>query len=178
MSKNTLTPFLDEAAIATLVKRLGHEISNHYAGKVSQNSELLVLPTLKGAFLFGADLVRHITLPVQIDFIRVASYGSGTASSGAVRFLKDTEIDPAGRHVLVVDEIVDSGKTLDVVLKRIRDSAPLSLRVCSLLSKPSRREIEVQVDFLGQEVEDKFLVGYGLDYNERYRNSGSIHILS
>lgn len=137
---------------------------------MAPGEELLIVTTLKGAFFFAADLVREITVPVHLDFVRVASYGSGTKSSGTVRILKDLETSPEGKHVLIVDEIVDSGRTLQFLVNRVQADNPRTVKVCSLLSKPSRREVEIDVSYLGEEVEDKFLIGYGLDYAEKYRN--------
>jgi hypoxanthine phosphoribosyltransferase len=137
---------------------------------LKDDEDLLVIVTLKGAAFFAADLLRHIHVPLKVDFVRLASYGIGTKTSGTVRILKDIESQPTGQHVLVLDEIVDSGRTLQFLIERLRAASPASLRVGALLSKPSRREVEVKVDYLGTEVEDKFLVGYGLDWAERYRN--------
>ncbi len=170
-------PYLDSIEIESLVEKLAKKISDDYFNVVTPLDPLLIIVTLKGAMFFAADILRHISVPVCIDFVRLASYGSQTKSSGTVRFLKDIEIHPLNRHVLVLDEIVDSGRTLDFLVKRLLADSPKTLKVCALLSKPSRREIEVKVDYLGKEVEDKFLIGYGLDYNEKFRNLKDIYYL-
>lgn len=169
--------YLSAREIAELNRTLGETITRDYQAMLGPGEEILVVITLKGALFFGADLLRHIRVPARIDFVRLASYGSGTKSSGTVRILKDLETSPAGQHVLVLDEIVDSGRTLEFLLGRIRADHPKTVRLCALLSKPSRREVHVSVDYLGREVEDKFLVGYGLDFDERYRNLEDICVL-
>jgi len=173
-----LSPFMSKSRIEELVKSLGKQISQDYSKILSQDESLLVVVTLKGAMLFGSDLLREIKVPVELDFVRLASYGSGTKSSGAVRFLKDMECSPEGRHILVLDEIVDSGRTLAFLVEHLKAFSPKSLKLCSLLSKPSRREVQVHIDYLGTEIEDKFVVGYGLDFGEKYRNLPDICILS
>lgn len=175
MSK--LTPFLTAEQIDQLNDKLAADISRDYGKLLKADESLLVIVTLKGALFFAADLMRKITVPLKIDFVRLSSYGSGTKSSGTVRILKDIESSVAGQHVLVLDEIVDSGRTLHFLMDRLRAEKPASIRLGALLSKPSRREIEVDVQYLGREVEDHFLVGYGLDYAENYRNCGAIYIL-
>jgi len=169
--------FLTAEAIDALNTRLAKQISADYATLLAPGEDLLVIVTLKGALFFAADLMRKITVPVKIDFVRLSSYGSGTKSSGNVRILKDVETPPTGQHVLVLDEIVDSGRTLAFLFDRLKASNPASLRLGALLSKPSRREVPVAVDYLGQEVEDKFLVGYGLDHAENHRNHAAIYVL-
>lgn len=163
-------PFITSQEIDELNTKLAKMISQDYQKLLKPNEHLLVVITLKGALLFGADLVRKLTVPTHIDFVRLASYGSGTKSSGEVRFLKDIECSPEGKHILVLDEIIDSGRTWDFLKKRLGAANPQSLKICALLSKPSRREVDVSIDYLGREVEDKFLIGYGLDFNEDYRN--------
>ncbi|NBT58715.1 hypoxanthine phosphoribosyltransferase [bacterium] len=173
-----LSPFISKEQIASLNKKLGQQISKDYSGLLGPKESLLVVVTLKGAMIFGSDLIREITVPMELDFVRLASYGAGTKSSGAVRFLKDMESSPEGRHLLVLDEIVDSGRTLAFLTEHLKAFSPKSVRLCSLLSKPSRREIEVNLDYLGMEIEDKFVVGYGLDFGEKYRNLPEICILT
>lgn len=173
-----LKPFISEKEIIALNQTLGRKISEDYQKILGAKEKLLVVVTLKGAIIFGADLVRELSVPVEIDFVRLASYGSGTKSSGAVRFLKDIECSPEGRHILVLDEIVDSGRTLAFLLEHLQNSRPKSVRLCALLSKPSRREVTVPVDYLGREIPDEFVVGYGLDCNEEYRNLRDICILN
>jgi hypoxanthine phosphoribosyltransferase len=170
-------PFLTAQQIDSLNTKLAQTINEDYKKILAPNEHLLVVITLKGALLFGADLIRKLNIPVHVDFVRLASYGSGTKSSGEVRFLKDIESSPEGKHILVLDEIIDSGRTWDFLKKRIGAANPKSLKICALLSKPSRREIDVSIDYLGQEVEDKFLVGYGLDYNEDFRGQKDISYL-
>jgi hypoxanthine phosphoribosyltransferase len=168
---------LTAAQIQKLNEDLGKKISADYAKLIGPGEELLVVITLKGALLFAADLVRQITVPLAIDFVRLASYGTGTKSSGSVRFLKDLETSVEGRHVLILDEIVDSGRSMEFLLGRIEADNPKSVRIAALLSKPSRREVDVTVDYLGTEVEDRFLVGYGLDHGERHRHLPDIYAL-
>lgn len=177
MAESQLHPSISQAKIQALVKTLAAKISEDYKTLLEPNEDLLFVITLKGALFFGADLVRNISVPSQIDFVRLSSYGKGTQSSGTVRFLKDLEASPQGRHVLIVDEIVDSGRTLQFLRKHIEASNPKSVRICSLLSKPARREVDVVVEYLGAQVEDRFLVGYGLDHAERYRNLPDIYEL-
>lgn len=165
-----LEPFLTADKIDALNQKIAERINQDYAHLAKDKRELFVIVTLKGAMFFASDLLKKITVPLRLDFVRLASYGSGTKSSGTVRILKDIESTPEGQDVLVLDEIIDSGRTLHFLFDRLNAQNPRSLKLCALLSKPSRREIEVKVDYLGQEVEDKFLVGYGLDFNEQYRN--------
>jgi len=169
-----LVPYLDRAKTESLNKELGRRISEDFKMLLAPDESVLAVVTLKGAMFFGADVLRHVTIPMELDFVRLTSYGAGTSTSGQVRILKDIESSPEGRHVLLLDEIVDSGRTLDFLSSRIRAQAPKSVKIAALLSKPSRREVHVAVDYVGLEVEDKFLVGYGLDLAERYRNLDGI----
>jgi hypoxanthine phosphoribosyltransferase len=137
----------------------------------------LLICVLKGAFVFLADLTRQLEMRHEVDFMEVSSYGAGTKSSGVVRILLDLEQNIEGRHVLVVEDIVDSGRTLQYITRNLQTRRPASLRVCALLSKPSRREVDVPLDFVGFEVPDEFVVGYGLDYAEEYRNLPFIGVL-
>lgn len=168
MSK--LNRIFSRSDIAELNQKLGKRINEDYKPLLGNDKELLVVITLKGACLFGADLIRELTIPTQLDFIRVASYGAGTQTSGNVVLKKDLEQGVEGKHVLIVDEIVDSGFTLSFLLDHFKSHNPLSLKVCALLDKKSRRKVPVEVDYIGREVDDLFLVGYGLDFGERYRN--------
>jgi hypoxanthine phosphoribosyltransferase len=147
------------------VAELGREVSSDYAGK-----DLLLVGVLKGAIFFLSDLMRHIDVPCEVDFMAVASYGSATESSGVVRILKDLDIAIEGRHVLIVEDIVDSGLTLQYLLRSLRTRNPASLEVCALLTKPSRREVDLPARYIGFEIPDKFAIGYGLDHAEKYRN--------
>jgi hypoxanthine phosphoribosyltransferase len=152
-------------ALQTRVADLAAAISRDYAGK-----RLLLVCVLKGAVFFLSDLMRHIDIPVEVDFMAVASYGSATDSSGVVRILKDLDMPLEGRDVLIVEDIVDSGLTLQYLLRNLGSRNPTSLEVCSLLTKPSRRKVDLPVRYVGFEIPDRFVVGYGLDYDERYRN--------
>ena len=147
------------------VRQLGAEISRDYAGK-----DLLLIGVLKGAVFFLADLMRHIEVPCEVDFMAVASYGSATDSSGVVRILKDLDAAIEGRDVLIVEDIVDSGLTLQYLLRTLQAREPASLEVCALLTKPERRKVDLPTRYVGFEIPDKFAIGYGLDYAERYRN--------
>lgn len=147
------------------VAELGEEISRDYAGR-----SLLLIGVLKGAVFFLSDLMRFIDIPVEVDFMAVASYGSATDSSGVVRILKDLDVVIAGRDVLIVEDIVDSGLTLQYLLRNLGSRDPSSLEVCALLTKPERRKVDLPTRYVGFEIPDRFVVGYGLDYAERYRN--------
>lgn len=172
-----LLPFLTESAIEALNDRLAEQINKDYSQIMQPGEELVVVITLKGALYFAADLLRLIKIPTRVDFVRLSSYGQGTTSSGNVQLVQDLTEPVKGRHFLVLDEIVDSGRTLAFLFERIERQDPKSLKLCSLLSKPSRREVDVKIHYLGREVEDQFLVGYGLDYGERYRSLKEIYIL-
>jgi hypoxanthine phosphoribosyltransferase len=147
------------------VAELGKQIARDYAGK-----PLLLVGVLKGAVFFLSDLMRHIDIPVEVDFMAVASYGSATDSSGVVRILKDLDAAIEGRDVLIVEDIVDSGLTLQYLMRNLGSRNPRTLEVCALLVKPARRKVELPTRYVGFEIEDRFVVGYGLDYAERYRN--------
>ena len=147
------------------IKQMADQIAIDYEGK-----DLLLIGVLKGAFLFLADLMRHLDTGCEVDFMAVASYGSATQSSGVVRILKDLDAPLEGRHVLIVEDIVDSGLTLQYLLRTLEARGPASLEVCALLTKPSRRTVDLPVRYTGFEIPDKFAIGYGLDYAERYRN--------
>ncbi len=144
---------------------IGAEISKDYEGR-----EILLVCVLKGAVLFVSDLMRQITVPCEIDFMAVSSYGSATRSSGVVRILKDLDGSIEGKHVLIVEDIIDSGLTLQYLLRNLRSRNPASLEICSLLTKPSRREVEIPIAYTGFELPDRYAVGYGLDLAQRYRN--------
>ena len=150
------------------VVELGEEISRDYRTRPSQ--PLLLVGVLKGAVFFLSDLMRHVGIPVEIDFMAVASYGSATDSSGVVRILKDLDAAIEGRDVLIVEDIVDSGLTLQYLLRNLGSRNPRTLEVCALLVKPERRKVELPTRYVGFEIADRFVVGYGLDYAERYRN--------
>lgn len=163
---------LSAAKIAQRVKELAAEISSEYAGR-----RVTLICVLKGAVVFASDLMRHLDIPVEIDFIAVSSYGSETASSGAVRILKDLDSSIRGKELLIVEDIVDTGLTLDYICKNLLSRKPKSLKVVTLLDKPARRRVEFIPDFCGFEIPDRFVVGYGLDFNEDYRQLPGIYVL-
>lgn len=163
---------LSEEELRQRVRELGEEISKEYAGK-----EILMIGVLRGAVMFMADLARAITVPVMIDFMAVSSYGTSTSSSGIVRILKDLDEEVAGKHVLIVEDIIDSGLTLSYLVDNIKSRQPASVRICTLLNKPERRKVDLEVNYNGFVVPDEFVVGYGLDYAEKYRNLPFIGIL-
>lgn len=156
---------IPEDVLQGRVRELAADISRDYAGR-----ELLVIGVLKGAVLFIADLVRHLEVPVEMDFMAVSSYGASTHSSGVVRILKDLDVPIAGRDVLVVEDVIDSGLTLTYLLKNLASRDPASLELCTLLAKPRRRRLSLEVKYVGFELADQFVVGYGLDHDERHRN--------
>jgi hypoxanthine phosphoribosyltransferase len=147
------------------VRELGAEISRDYAGR-----DLLMIGVLKGAVLFLADLMRELTVPCEVDFMALSSYGSATDSSGVVRILKDLDSSIEGRHVLLVEDIIDSGLTLHYLLRNLRARNPASLEVCALLTKPARRRVDLPVRYVGFEIPNRFAIGYGLDHAQRHRN--------
>jgi hypoxanthine phosphoribosyltransferase len=163
---------IDEDRLQSRIRELGNELSADYAGR-----ELLLVGVLKGAVFFMADLMRSLTVPCEIDFMAISSYGASTDSSGVVRILKDLDINIEGRHVLVVEDIIDSGLTLSYLLRNLESRDPASLEICALLTKPERREIDVPVRYVGFEIPNKFVIGYGLDFAERYRNLPYVGVL-
>jgi len=154
------------------ISELGAEISADYEGR-----ELLLVGVLKGAVFFMADLMRRISVSCEIDFMAISSYGASTDSSGVVRILKDLDLNIDGRHVLVVEDIIDSGLTLSYLLRNLESREPASLEICALLTKPERREIDVPVKYIGFEIPNRFVIGYGLDFAERYRNLPYVGVL-
>ena len=164
---------ISQEEIIAKIKELGQQISKDY----SQDQELIVVGILKGAIIFLSDLVREINLPIALDFMAVSSYGTGTESSGAVRILKDLERDVENKHVLIVEDIVDTGLTLKYLLDNLHARKPASVKTCTMLDKPSRRLVDVTVNYNGFSIPDKFVVGYGLDYGENYRNLPYIAVL-
>jgi hypoxanthine phosphoribosyltransferase len=154
-----------EERLAARVRELAAEISADYAGR-----DLLLVGVLKGAVFFLSDLMRHLDIPVEVDFMAVASYGSATKSSGVVRILKDLDAVIEGRDVLIVEDIVDSGLTLQYLLRNLAGRNPRTLEVCALLVKPERKKVELPARYVGFEIPNRFAIGYGLDYGERYRN--------
>jgi hypoxanthine phosphoribosyltransferase len=164
---------IDSSSLQARVQQLGEQITRDY----SANPPLLV-GVLKGSLVFLADLMRAIPLPVSYDFVAISSYGAETQTTGQVRLLKDLDSPIHDRHVLVVEDIYDTGLTLSYLLGQLRQRAPASLRVCTLLAKPARRQVDIEIAYCGFEIPDRFVVGYGLDYAERYRNLPFIAVLN
>jgi len=163
---------VDEVSIRKRVRELGDVINREYARK-----DLLLVSVLKGSIIFMADLIRAITIPHEIDFMATSSYGAGVTSSGVVRILKDLNSSIEGRNVVVVEDIIDSGHTLSYLLRILQERRPASLRIMTLLDKPERREVDIHVDWVGFSIPNEFVVGYGLDYDEIYRNLPFIGVL-
>jgi hypoxanthine phosphoribosyltransferase len=164
---------VDEKSLQTRVRELGREISADY-----KDSDLILICVLKGGVAFLTDLMRNITIPHEIDFLAISSYGAGQReSTGAVRLLMDLKADIAGRDVLIIEDIVDSGQTMEYLLRTLGARQPASLRICTLLSKPSRRVVDVPLDYVGFEIPNEFVLGYGLDLDEKYRNLPYVAVL-
>lgn len=172
MQEHISKVLISEEELRKKVAELGEEITNDYRGK-----DLLIIGIFKGAVPFLADLIRHIDIPLRYDFMAVSSYGSATRSSGAVRILKDLDTSVEDMHVLIVEDIVDTGLTLKYLKENLIRRHPKSLKIVTLLDKPERREVEVQPDYNGFVIPNEFVVGYGLDYNEIFRNLPYIGIL-
>jgi hypoxanthine phosphoribosyltransferase len=164
---------IDEDAIGLRISELAQQIE---AESIAYD-DLLLICVLKGGYMFLADLSRKMTRPHSIDFMGISSYGAGTRSSGAVQIIMDLKAPIVDRHVLVVEDIIDSGRTLDYLRRSLLARSPASLHICTLLNKPARREIDVPVDYIGFDIPDEFVVGYGLDFNELYRNLPHIAVL-
>jgi hypoxanthine phosphoribosyltransferase len=158
--------------LAHRVRELGERISADYEGR-----DLFLVGVLKGAVFFLSDLMRHLQVPCEVDFMAVASYGSSTDSSGVVRILKDLDASIEGREVLIVEDIVDSGLTLSYLLRTLQARAPASLEVCALLTKPERRKVDLPIKYVGFEIPNRFAIGYGLDHGERFRNLPYVAVL-
>ncbi len=167
-----LIPFLKKDEIAEMVAAVAQRLSSDY-----KDSEFVVIGVLKGAFMFVSDLVRGLTIPVEVDFVRVSSYGDAASSSGTIRMTKELELDIKGKDVLIVEDIIDTGLTLDYIVNYVKSFSPKSVRICALLDKRERRMSDVPVDYACCIVEKGFLVGYGLDYAEKYRNLPEIYDL-
>ena len=163
---------IDEATLQARIAELGAEITEDYAGR-----DVLLIGVLKGAIFFMADLMRRLDLPCEVDFMAISSYGAGVDSSGVVRILKDLDESIEGRNVLIVEDIVDSGLTLSYLLRNLEARHPASLEVCALLTKPERRQNDVPCRYVGFEIPNRFVIGYGLDFAERYRNLPYIGVL-
>ena len=172
VEKGVAEILIDEDDLQRRIADLGEEISADYRGR-----DLLLLGVLKGAVFFMSDLMRRLTIPCEIDFMAISSYGASTDSSGVVRILKDLDINIEGRHVLVVEDIIDSGLTLSYLMRMLESREPASLEICALLTKPERREIDVDVRYTGFEIPNRFVIGYGLDFAERYRNLPYVAVL-
>ena len=173
MDKDVKDILVSEADIKKLVARLGQRITSDYEGK-----EIMVICILKGAVMFCADLIREIRVPVKLDFMAVSSYGASTESSGAVQILKDLDSSVEGRHLLIIEDIVDTGLTLKYLIGILNARGPASIKTCVFLDKPERRKVDVKIDYTGIEIPDAFVVGYGLDYAEGYRHLPCIAVLS
>ncbi len=164
---------ISEEKIGQRVREIGEQISRDY-----RSERIVIVGVLKGCFIFLSDLIRQVSVPHEVDFIAVSSYGNSTESSGVVRLLKDLETDIHGRHVLLVEDIVDTGSSLAYIRENLETRNPASLRICALLDKRERREREVSVDYVGFEIPNRFVVGYGLDYAERYRDLPYVAVLT
>ncbi len=165
--KHTVEVMISEAEIKSRIAELGKQISEHYR---DSGSDMVLVGLLRGSFMFMADLCREIDVPHEVDFMTASSYGSGMSSTRDVKILKDLDEDIRGKDVLIVEDIIDSGNTLSKVREILRLREPKSLAICTLLDKPSRREVEVNVEYVGFSIADKFVVGYGIDYAQRYRH--------
>lgn len=164
---------LSEEEIAQKIGELAEQINRDYP-----DGELLVVGILKGCFVFVSDLVRKLEADVRVHFMQISSYGAGTVSSGKIQIKKDLDVDIAGKHVLLAEDIIDSGNTLHQLLPILQERKPASVKVCTLLSKPSRRQVEFEADYTGFEIPDEFIVGYGLDYDEEYRQLPYIAVIN
>ena len=172
MKKDIESVLVSEEQLKAKIAELGQQISKDYQGK-----DLLLVSILKGACVFLSDLMRAIDIPLSIDFMCVSSYGKGTMTQGRAKIIKDLDVDIAGKDVLIVEDILDSGVTLSHVMEILRSRKPASLKLCSLLEKPERHRVEVPLDYVGFVVPDEFVVGYGLDYAEKYRNLPFVGVL-
>ena len=170
--KEKIKVLLPEAEVDKKIQELGEQISKDYEGK-----SIHMICVLKGGVFFTCELAKRISVPVSLDFMSVSSYGNGTTSSGAVRIVKDLDEPLDGKDVLIVEDIIDSGNTLSKLIPMLKDRNPASIKVTTLLDKPDRREVDMNVDYVGFEIEDKFVVGYGLDYDQSYRDLPYIGIV-
>jgi len=168
-----LIPVLSESEIAQSIESIARKISSDY-----QNQDLILIGVLKGAFVFLSDLVRKISIPVTVDFLRAASYGGSTSSSGRIQLLKDIELEIRGKPVLIVEDIVDTGFTLEFLIEHLKNHGAKDVRVCALIDKKERRKVPLTVDYACREIDEGFLVGYGLDHNEQYRGLPGIYHLN
>lgn len=173
MERYQFNPLLSREEIASIVKGLADQISKDYKEK-----ELVLVCILKGAFMFLSDLVRQLQISFQIDFVRLASYGAGMQTSGRVEVTKDIEISIEGKDVLIIEDIIDSGRTLQFLKDRLALLKPRSIRICALLDKKARREVKIEAEYLGKEIDNVFVVGYGIDFNETCRNLPEIYYVT
>ena len=164
---------IEKEALSARIAELGAEISVDYAHR-----DLLLIGVLKGAVFFMADLMRKLTIPCEVDFMAISSYGASTDSSGVVRILKDLDINIEGRHVLVVEDIIDSGLTLSYLMRNLESREPASLEVCALLTKPERLKVDLPIRYTGFEIPNRFVIGYGLDYAQKYRQLPFVAVLA
>ena len=167
-----ISVLIPEEKVIDKIKELGERISTDYAGK-----EVHLICILKGGVFFACELAKHITVPVSLDFMQVSSYGAETKSSGVVRLSKDLDEPLQGKNVIIVEDIIDSGRTLNHLVKLLGQRNPKTMTICTLLDKPSRRVVDVDVEFTGFQIPDEFVVGYGLDYDQRYRNLPYIGVI-
>lgn len=167
-----ISVLLTEEEVDRKIQEIGEQISKDYAGE-----QVHLVCVLRGGAFFMCELAKRITVPVSLDFMSVSSYGGDTKSSGVVKIVKDLDDSLAGKNVIVVEDIVDSGRTLSYLLEMLKDRGPKSMRLCTLLDKPDRRVVDVQVDYTGFQIPDEFVVGYGLDYDQKYRNLPYIGIV-
>ncbi len=172
MKKHHVGILISEQDVRARIQTLGREITQYYQQKAVE--KVIVVGLLRGSFMFMADLVRELNLPVEIEFMTTSSYGSGMTANHDVKISKDLDGDIKGEHVLIIEDIIDTGYTLQKVREILKLREPASLRICTLLDKPSRREVEVPVEWVGFSIPDEFVVGYGIDYAQRYRNLGYI----
>ncbi|MDD3931889.1 MAG: hypoxanthine phosphoribosyltransferase [Clostridiaceae bacterium] len=172
MTKYVKEVLISREEIDQMCQRLGNQISHDYEGR-----EVTLIGVLKGAYVFMADLARYLTIPCRVDFMSVSSYGSGTRSSGVVRITKDLDTDITGCDIIIVEDIVDSGLTLNHLRQLLGTRKPASIAICTAFDKPQRRKVNVKVEYIGLKIPDAFIVGYGLDYDGRYRNLPDVSIL-
>lgn len=172
MAEQTRKVLFSRERIAKEIKRLGQEISRDYG-----DQEIMLVGVLKGSFLFIADLIRELETPAVVDFVRLASYGSGTQTSGIIEFRKELEMPIKDRHVIIVEDIVDSGYTLECLFNKLLLQTPKSLKICTLIDKRARREVDIEADYVGISMEDGFIIGYGLDHDEKYRDLPDIYLV-
>ncbi|MBP1757424.1 MAG: hpt [Firmicutes bacterium] len=172
MNKSVKRILIPKSEIDIMCRRLGEQITHDYKGK-----EIILIGVLKGAFVFMADLARYIDVPCRIDFMSVSSYGSGTRTSGVVRITKDLDSDISGKHIIVVEDIVDTGLTLKHLRELLSTRNPASIALCTAFDKPDRRKVELEVEYTGLQIPDEFIVGYGLDFDGKYRNLPDVSVL-